>query len=105
MTEKRDQLIGARFTKREKEIIENFAESQNTNLTDFVRESIFSHMNNLTQNVGIINLDKLIKEFCKIEGSAKTILNSVDLIRNLLEEYGLKKEKYSTKTSSIQIKS
>lgn len=55
--------------------------------------------------IRIINLDKLIKEFCKIENSAKTTLNSMDIIKNLLEEYGLKKKNYSAKTSSIHIKS
>lgn len=105
MTEKRDHLIGARFTKREKEIIENFTESRNTNLTDFVREAIFSHMSNLKKNVGIINLDKIMEEFGKIEDSAKTVFNSIDIIKNLLEEYGLSKTNHSTKAISFHIKS
>jgi len=105
MTEKRDHLIGARFTKREKEIIESFTESRNTNLTDFIRESVFSHMNNLKENVGIINLEGLIKEFSKIEDSSKITLNSIDTIKNLLQEYGLTKLNYSAKKPSFHIKS
>lgn len=100
MTEKREQLIGARFTRREREIIENFVESQNTNITDFVREAIFSHMNNLKENVGIINLDKIIEELGKIEDSSKITMNSLDTLKSLLQEYGLTKMNYGKKTSS-----
>jgi len=79
------------------EIIEHFAESQNRNLTDFIREAIFSHMNNLIENVGIINLDKLIKELEKIEDSTKITFNSIEIIKNLFQEYGLTKINFSSK--------
>jgi len=104
MTEKREQLIGARFTKREKEIIENFVKSQNTNITDFVREAIFSHMNNLKENVGIINLDTLIEELGKIEDTTKITMNSLDTLKNLFQQYGLTKMNYGKNKSSPYVK-
>ncbi|MFW9973626.1 MAG: hypothetical protein ACFFDF_25825 [Candidatus Odinarchaeota archaeon] len=105
MSEKRDQLIGTRFTRKEKEIIENFVKDHNSNISDFVREAIFSHMNNLSENVGVINLDKLIDEFKKIKDSANVTLNSIDTIVNLFQEYRLTKFNYSSKKTSFHIKS
>ncbi|MFW9876218.1 MAG: hypothetical protein ACFFG0_24210 [Candidatus Thorarchaeota archaeon] len=62
-------------------------------------------MSNLKESIGIINLDKLIKEFDKIEDFIKTTLNSVDIIKNQLEEYGLSKKKFNVEVSSGHIKS
>ena len=43
--EKRTKYIGARFTKSEKEDIENIADLLNMNNSDLVRDALFSHIN------------------------------------------------------------
>jgi len=60
---------------------------------------------NFSNTGGIINLDKLIEEFGKIEDSTKTTFNSLDIIKNLLEKYRLSKTNHSAKETSFQIKS
>lgn len=89
MTEKRDQVIGVRFTKKEREIIENFAEFRNNTLTEFIRESVFSHMNNLKDNVGNLNVDEFINNFKNIEKSAQIVLKSVKKLKKRLNVYDL----------------
>jgi len=41
----REYYLGAIFTVKEKEYIQNFAEKRKMTLSDLIRESIFSHLN------------------------------------------------------------
>ncbi len=91
MTEKRDQVIGVRFTKKERKIIENFAEFRNNTLTEFIRESVFSHMNNLKDNVGNLNVDEFVNNFKSIEKSAQIVLKSVKKLKKRLNVYDLER--------------
>lgn len=50
--EKRTKYIGARFTKSEKEDIENIADLLNMNKSDLVRDALFSHINFLKESRG-----------------------------------------------------
>ncbi|MBD3212944.1 MAG: hypothetical protein GF311_10080 [Candidatus Lokiarchaeota archaeon] len=85
MNGKRDQLVGIRFTEEERELIENFADERNLNLSDFIRESIFSHMYNL-KNKGKANMDlgEFINSLKKINQANEIIdLNLEKLKKNL----------------------
>ncbi len=95
MTEKKDQLIGIRFTKEEKQIIENLARTRNSTMTEFIRESVFSHINNLFDNVGNLDVDEFLINFNKIEKSAETVLKSILILKKKLDIYDFEKLKFN----------
>jgi hypothetical protein len=49
MPKNKTAYIGARFEKREKDIIESEAKKRDMNISDFVRQAIFSHIYFLNQ--------------------------------------------------------
>lgn len=57
MRKKRNTFINVRFTEEEKQEIQELVDSMDINLSDFMRDAIFSHINFLKQNKG--NLEKL----------------------------------------------
>ena len=85
MSEKKDQIIGIRFTSRERELIEDFAEKRNSSLTEFMRESIFSHINNLVDSPNKIDLDVFLKNFKQITNATRIINKSIDKLKKNLE--------------------
>lgn len=85
MREKRDQIIGIRFTSRERELIEDFAEKRNDSLTGFMRESIFSHMNNLVNHANKIDLDVFFSNFKQITNATRIINKSIGKLKKNLE--------------------
>lgn len=85
MTVKRDQTIGIRFTSRERELIEDFSEKRNSSLTEFVREAVFSHMNNLVDNSDKIDLEVFQKNFKLITNATRLINKSIDKLKRNLE--------------------
>ncbi len=48
----REYYLGARFTAKEKDYIQKFAEKLKLSLSDLIRESVFSHLNLLEKNEG-----------------------------------------------------
>jgi hypothetical protein len=46
---KRTKYIGARFTEREKALIEHFADKRDFTLSELIRQALFSHINFLKQ--------------------------------------------------------
>jgi len=91
MNERKDHLIGARFSKREKRLIENFIKTQNLSLSDFLRQAVFSHMNELNDNVGNIDVHKMLTSFGEIENFCKIILKNINNLKEEIDIYGLKK--------------
>ena len=85
MSEKRDQTIGIRFTSRERELIEDFAEKRNSSLTEFIREAVFSHMNNLVDNTDKIDLEVFLKNFKQITNATRIINKSIEKLKKKLE--------------------
>lgn len=85
MNIKRDQTIGIRFTSRERELIEDFAEKRNSSLTEFIRESVFSHMNDLVNNTEKIDLEVILKNFKQITNATRLINKSIDKLKRNLE--------------------
>lgn len=91
MNERRNQLIGARFTRKEKNFIENYIKSRNISLTEFLREAVFSHINNLKDNVGNIDVSEFLMIFNDVEKSIKVILDNIKFLSESIDIYGLKK--------------
>ena len=91
MSEKRDQLIGARFTQKEREIIEKIAESRKNNLTEFIRESVFSHIFNLENNDGIIDVHFFMEKLKDMTNSIRTITGCIEKMRKGLNIKDIKK--------------
>ncbi len=107
MTEKKDHLIGIRFTKEERQLIENFARERNCTITEFIRESIFSHINNLADKVGNLDVDEFLIKFNNIEESAEIVLKSIAILKKRLDIYDFERAKFDfTKqlTSSEEVK-
>ena len=103
MSEKRDQTIGIRFTSRERELIEDFAEKRNSSLTEFVREAVFSHMNSLVNESDQIDLEVLLNNFNLITNATRAINKSINKLRKKLEidEMITSITKYSESSRSI----
>ena len=87
MNEKRDHLIGVRFTKKERHLIKKIAQDRNCTLTEFKRESVFSHINNLLNNVGNLEVDEFAVNFECIEKSAEIVLRSIKKLKKRLGVY------------------
>lgn len=91
MTKKKDQLVGIRFTKEERQLIENFTQERNCTITEFIRESVFSHINNLADNVGNLDVDEFLLNFKNIEKSAEIVLKSIAVLKKRLDIYDFKR--------------
>ncbi len=107
MSKKKDQLIGIRFTREERQLIENVARKRNCTLTEFIRESVFSHINNLSENVGTLEVDEFLINFNNIEKSADIVLKSVAELKKRLDVYDFKRLNFNLskqETSSEEVK-
>ncbi|KKN16397.1 hypothetical protein LCGC14_0976360 [marine sediment metagenome] len=91
MSKNKDQLVGIRFTKEEKQLIETFTQERNCTITEFIRESVFSHINNLTHNVGNLDVDEFFSNFKNIEKSAEIVLKSITVLKKRLNVYDFKR--------------
>ena len=107
MSEKRDHLIGVRFTKKERQLIKKFAQERNCTLTEFIRESVFSHINNLSDNVGNLEVDEFAVNFDYIEKSAEIVLKSIKKLKKKLDVYNFERLNFNLtkqETSSEEVK-
>ena len=84
-------MIGIRFTKKERKIIEGLAENRHITITDFIREAVFSHINNLKNNANIIEVDFFMQKFGIISDSIETIENCVKYMKKEFNIYDLTK--------------
>lgn len=85
MKDNRDQTIGTRFTSRERKFIEAFMKDRYISLSEFVREAIFSHINNLVSKNKCINLQIFSENFKFITNAAKMINKSVIKLKKELK--------------------
>ena len=85
MSDKRDKTIGIRYTSKERELIEEFAEKRNSSLTEFIREAVFSHMNHLVNKGDQIDFEVLITNFNRITNATRIINKSIDKLKKKLE--------------------
>jgi len=104
MQEKRNHLIGARFTRKEKDFIDHFIKSRNITLTEFLREAVFSHINSLKDNVGNIDVYEFLMKFNEVEKSSKEILENIKFLRDCIDVYGLKKLAMEFKNQHLKTK-
>ena len=63
MAAKKTKYIGARFTEKEKEDIENLVEDLDLSLSEFIRDAILSHYHSLykskTKKIEILLIEKV----------------------------------------------
>ena len=63
MAAKKTKYIGARFTEKEKEDIEELVKVLDLNLSEFIRDAIFSHYHSLskskTKKIEILLIEKV----------------------------------------------
>lgn len=83
MSEKRDQLLGARFTQKERDLIELIVNLNDTSISDFIRTSVFSHISNISKDTGI-DVQKILEEFDCIEYNANKIINKIAELKIIL---------------------
>ncbi|KKM78830.1 hypothetical protein LCGC14_1355960 [marine sediment metagenome] len=84
MNEKRDKIIGIRFTAKENEFIKDFAEKRNNSLTELIREAVFSHINNII-NSKKIDLDSLFTSFIDIKNATRIINKTIEKAKKMLD--------------------
>lgn len=104
MNETRDQLIGIRFTKNERALIESLAKNRDLTLTDFIREAVFSHINHLKENVGNINIEFFLNKFDKMGDSIKVFKNCIEAMRKEFKIYDISKFKHELLKTGKQLK-
>ena len=54
MPDTRNHYIGARFTEKEKETIQDAVKIRNQTISEFIRDAIFTHLNFINKNQGNI---------------------------------------------------
>jgi len=86
MSEKRDQIVGIRLTKTEKNEIDNYTKNKGSNLTEFIRRAIAFYLNNLEENPELTNMHKVIERSKKIETSLKNVKSNFDQLKFALDE-------------------
>jgi len=91
MHENKDQQIGIRFTKTEREIIETLASNRSLSLAEFIRSAIFSHINHLEEDIGILNVDVLMKQIDNINKSIEKVIESITVMKKEINIFDLKK--------------
>lgn len=57
MPDNRNHYVGARFTEKEKETIQNAANIRNQTISELIRDAIFTHLNFINKNQG--NIEKI----------------------------------------------
>lgn len=85
MTERRTELIGVRFTETEKPLIKRIADNRKIPITEFVREAIFSHINNLRDEIPL-EMHFFMNKFKNILNSTENI---VACIKDMKREFNL----------------
>lgn len=95
MSEKKDHLIGIRFTKKEWQLIKKIAQIRKCTLSEFIRESVFSHINYLSNNVGNLDVDEFMVNFDCIEQSAELVLKSIEKLKKRLNMYDFERLNYN----------
>jgi len=104
MIENRDQLIGIRFTKKEKAVIKSLAENRNLTLTDFIREAVFSHINHLKKYVGDINVDFFMEKFNTMNDSITELKKCIKLMKKEFDIYDLVKIEHTLLKSDKELR-
>jgi len=94
MMSKRDQFVGVRFTKEEKERIDKFIKIKNLSCNEFIRNAVFSYLNNLEGVKNKINLYRIQKNIEKFKKILPEITRNVSDLFGEFEEFKLNKETY-----------
>jgi hypothetical protein len=83
--EHRTETIGVRFSKTEKQIIEDFIEGyyiknkkKEVNKTDFIRTAIFTHIYHLKHSDSIFDTEYFKKSIVKIRSHLKGVKNVIN---------------------------
>lgn len=85
MNELKKAQIGIRFTESEKTIIKKLAKKRNQTFTGFVREAIFSHINNL-KNTYELDIEFFLSKYDKIN---TFIENIKQLVKDMKDRFDL----------------
>ena len=93
--ENRTELIGIRFTKTERKIIETLSNNRDLTLTEFVRTCMFSHINHLEEDIGILSVDFFMKQFGVITGSIEKISECITIMKKEFDIFDLKRIKHN----------
>lgn len=91
---KRDQFIGVRFTKEEKEVIDNYVEKNETSYNEFIREAVFSYINNLDAVKNKINLNRIQSNIQNFERLLPNLISEIHSLYKEFEEFKLNKDLY-----------
>lgn len=91
---KRDQFVGVRFTKEEKEVIDDFVAKNKTSYNDFIREAVFSYLNNLDTVKRKINLNRIHSNIQKFEKILPDLVRDIHSLYREFEEFKLNKDIY-----------
>lgn len=77
----KDQIIGIRFSEEERILIERFARDESKTLTKFIRDTIFSYINQSKNNVKIINHSEISSILNNSDKAIVEILENINLLK------------------------
>ena len=86
MSQKRDQIIGIRLTKEEKEEIEEITKNQGLSLTEFIREAISAYQKNIDEDSKEIHLNNIIDYSKKSIASLKNVKSHFSRLHSAINE-------------------
>ena len=85
---KRDQFIGVRFTKEEKEIIKKYVKKEGTSFTEFIRSALLSHLNNLDEAKNRINYGKINDNLYRLQARLQILYKNIRGLEWEIDEFG-----------------
>ena len=94
MVSKRDQFVGVRFTKKEKTILDNYIEKNNISYNEFIRNAVFSYLNNIETMKNKINLRKIYSNIQAFESLLPDLLRKIHSLYKEFEDFKLTKDVY-----------
>jgi hypothetical protein len=91
---KKNQFIGVRFTKEEKEVIDNYVEKNEISYNDFIREAVLTYLNNLDTVKNKIDLSRIEENVNRFEIILPNLLREIHNLYKEFEEFKLNKNTY-----------
>lgn len=86
MAQKRDQIIGVRLTRAEKEEIEKITKNHGLSLTEFIRKAISAYQKNIDEESKEIHLGNINDFSQKLKVSLKNVKSHFSRLNSALDD-------------------
>ncbi|MFX1464629.1 MAG: DUF6290 family protein [Promethearchaeota archaeon] len=91
---KQDQFVGVRFTEKEKELIDKFIQKKNISYNEFIRDAVFSYINNIETVKNKVNIKKIYSNIQEFEKILPELIRKIHNLYRECEQFKLNKDVY-----------